>query len=225
MKRAHLFLLGIGFSLVVSAASAETAYTTKSVNLRAGPSRDYEVVVRAPAGVPVEVYGCVDDWTWCDVSLGGDDRGWVYAGNLEYPYENRRVVVLGHGPLVGFPIVTFSLDSYWDNYYRGRPWYSRRSYWDRRPPPAHWIGSPRPSVVRPGVIRPGIDRPSRPSEVVRPRENRPRPEVRTQSSRPEGRRPEVSRAQPQPARPAPVKPQENKSRGRQDNKDRRPGGN
>jgi uncharacterized protein YraI len=221
MKRAHFFLLGIGFSLVVSAASAETAYTTKSVNLRAGPSRDYEVVVRAPGGVPVEVYGCVDDWTWCDVSLG-DDRGWVYAGNLEYPYHNRRVVVLGHGPLVGFPIVTFSVDSYWDNYYRGRPWYSRRSYWDHRPPPAHWIGSP--GSRRP-VVQPYVARPSRPV-VVRPPAVRPRPEVRMQPVRPHDARPDVSRAQPQHARPAPVKPQENKSRSRGDeHKDHKPGGN
>ena len=77
MNRTHLFLLGIGAGLVVPAASsAETAYTTKTVNLRAGPSRDYELVAQVPAGVPVEVNGCVDDWTWCDVSLEGD-RGWV----------------------------------------------------------------------------------------------------------------------------------------------------
>lgn len=220
MKLAHLFLLGIGFSLVVSAASAETAYTTKSTNLRAGPSRDYEVVVRAPAAVPVEVYGCVDDWTWCDVSMG-DDRGWVYAGNLEYPYHNRRVVVLGHGPLVGFPIVTFSVGPYWDNYYRGRPWYSRRSYWDHRAAPPHWIGSPG---SRHPVAQPYVARPSRPV-VVRPPAVRPRPEVRTQPVRPHVERREISRAQPQPPRQAPVKPQENRSRPRQDNKDHKPGGN
>jgi uncharacterized protein YraI len=207
MNRAHLFILGIGFSLVVPAASAETAYTTKSVNLRAGPSRDYEVVVRAPAGEPVEVYGCVDDWTWCDVSLG-DDRGWVYAGNLEYPYRDRRVVVLNNGPIVGFPIVTFSVGPYWDTYYRGRPWYSRRSYWDHRPPPAHWIGRPgsRPSVIRPHV---DVVRPSRPAVVVRPPVKHPRTEV--------------ARPRPQPVRPAPVRPDNRQRPPRHE--DRKPGEN
>ena len=52
--------------------------------MRAGPSQDYELVMKLPAGTRVEVGGCVDDWTWCDVFVG-PDRGWVYAGNLEYP--------------------------------------------------------------------------------------------------------------------------------------------
>jgi uncharacterized protein YraI len=211
MNRAHLFLLGIVCGLVVPGASlAETAYTTKSVNLRAGPSRDYELVARAPAGVPVDVYGCVDDWTWCDVSLG-DDRGWVYAGNLVYPYQDRRVVILGHGPLFGFPVVTFSAGPYWDTYYRGRPWYSRRSYWVGRPAPNRWVGSRppgvRPPASRPPGLRPPAARPPRPA-VVRPPAYRPQ----AQPQRPRGGRPEVARPQPQPVRPAPAKPPDNRGR-------------
>jgi len=225
MNRTCLFLLGVGVGLVVPGTSlAETAYTTKSVNLRAGPSRDYELVARAPAGVPVDVYGCVDDWTWCDVSLG-DDRGWVYAGNLVYPYRDRRVVILGNGPLFGFPIVTFSVGPYWDTYYRGRPWYSRRTYWARRTPPAHWN---RPSGSRPPGYRPPGSRPpgyrppgSRPPAVQAPAVRPPRPAVvrppayRPQQPQPRpshGGRPEVARPQPQPGRAAPVKPPDNRGR-------------
>jgi uncharacterized protein YraI len=220
MNRTHALLLGIGFGLVVPAiSSAETAYTRKEVNLRAGPSRDYPTVAEIPPGVPVQVNGCVDDWTWCDVTLGLD-RGWIYAGNLEYPYQNRRVVVLENGPIIGFPIVTFSVGPYWDTYYRGRPWYSRRSYWSHRPAPPHWNrpgyrppGYRPPSVqpIRPDVIRPG-DRPG----------NRPgnRPPVVVRPERPHGGRPEVVR--PQPVRPAPVKPSDH--RGRPD-RERKPGGN
>ena len=226
MKRTNLLLLGIGLALVLPAASlAETAYTRKDVHLRAGPSRDYPVVTEVPGGAPVYINGCVDDWTWCDVSLG-DDRGWIYAGNLEYPYHNRRVIVLDNGPIIGFPIVTFSVGPYWDNYYRGRPWYSRRSYWSHRPPSVHWT---RPSGSRPSVIRPSVVRPSRP-DVVRPpvvRPSRPdvvRPQVvrqpvnRVEPQRPHGARPEASRPQPPPARPAPAKPQDNRGRGRRDDK-------
>jgi uncharacterized protein YraI len=248
MNRTHLLLLGIGFGLVVPAASsAETAYTTKTVNLRAGPSRDYELVSRIPAGVPVDVYGCVDDWTWCDVSAG-DDRGWMYAGNLEYPYRNRRVVVLGNGLMFGFPIVTFSVGPYWDTYYRGRPWYSRRSYWAGRPAPNRWIGSPgsrpqgfrspgsrpqglrspgsrpqgpRPPVSRPQGFRPQTASPPRPA-VVRPPVNRPQPQAQPQRQR--GGRPEAVRPQPQPGRAAPARPPDN--RGRQPQREeRKPGGN
>ncbi len=207
MNRGHLLLLGIGVGLVVPAASpAETAYTTKTVNLRAGPSRDYPLVVQVPPGVPVDVNGCVDDWTWCDVSLG-NDRGWVYAGNLESPYRGRRVVILSNGPIIGFPIVPFSVGPYWDTYYRGRPWYSRRTYWANRSPPAHWIGRPG---SRPG-FRPPAVRPPRPAVVIRPQ-------------RPHGGRPEVVRPQPRAVRPAPARPPDNKSRSPR-REDRRPGGN
>jgi uncharacterized protein YraI len=210
---------------------AETAYTTKSINLRAGPSRDYELVAQAPAGAPVDVYGCVDDWTWCDVSLG-DDRGWVYAGNLVYPYQNRRVVILGNGPLFGFPIEVFSVGSYWDTYYRGRPWYSRRSYWIGRPAPVRGIIRPgsRPSGVRtqgyrsPGVA-PQVVRPSRPV-VVRPPINRSQPQTQrqpqTQPQRQRGGKPEAARPQPQPGRAAPAKPPDNKGRPQQ-REERKPG--
>jgi uncharacterized protein YraI len=205
MKRGFAFLLGIGFGLVVPAAlSAQTAYTTKTVNLRAGPSRDYPLVARIPGGEPVEVAGCVNDWTWCDVIVG-DDRGWVYAGNLEFPYQDRRVIVLENGPIIGFPIISFSFGPYWDSYYRGRPWYARRSYWSHRPPPPRRIGPPRSTVVRPAGPRP-----SRPV-VVRPPVNRPRPQAPHPGVvRPTAARPQVVR--PQPARPGPARPQGNKPR-------------
>ena len=69
-------------SLGSSAAYAQQqAYTNKAVNLRAGPSKDYPIVMRLPSGAGVTVMGCIDNYHWCDVSVG-DNRGWVYAGNI-----------------------------------------------------------------------------------------------------------------------------------------------
>ena len=233
MNRAHLLLVGIGFGLAVPAASqAQTAYTTRTVNMRAGPSRDYPVVDQLQPGEAVEINGCLDDWTWCDVSIG-NDRGWVYAGSLESPYRNRRVVIYGNGPMFGYPIVGFSVGPYWDTYYRGRPWYSRRSYWAGRPPSANWVG---PSGVRPYVARPQVNRPQvyqRP-QVVRPQVGRPqvvRPQVvrpqgfrpQVQPQRPPGGRPEMARPQPQAGRPAPARPPDN--RAPRPERERKPGGN
>ncbi|HEY6148613.1 MAG TPA: SH3 domain-containing protein [Thermoanaerobaculia bacterium] len=191
MTGARLVGCSIIAGLARSAASiAETAYTIKSTNLRAGPGRDYPVVQRLSAGRPVEVAGCLDDYAWCDV-IAGDDRGWVYSGNLEYPYEGHRVVILNEGPEIGLPIVPFAVGPYWDTYYRTRPWYGRRSYWAARPLPTRrvWV---RPSGPRPGgrppVVRPGrvpdsrvrpAPRPVAPRPVVQPRhEERRRPETR-----------------------------------------------
>jgi uncharacterized protein YraI len=130
-------LLAVGLTSVLLAVpvavSAQEAYTVRSVNVRAGPDTSYPAVAGLGAGAPVEVFGCLDDWSWCDVGFGSD-RGWVYAPYLNYAYQGRRVPFYTYAPTFGIPIISFSVGSYWDRYYRGRPWYSRRDYWDRREP-------------------------------------------------------------------------------------------
>lgn len=151
MTRTRLLALAAGLGLMMSLpAIADDGYTIKSTNLRAGPDRDYPVVSRIPEGAPVQVEGCVNDWTWCDVSFG-PDRGWAYAGNIAYPYEGRRVSILESGAYMGLAVVPFAVGPYWDTYYRGRPWYGRRSYWIGRPVPHNTV------VIHPGravVMRP-----------------------------------------------------------------------
>lgn len=115
------------------AAVAQTAYPTTAVNLRAGPDSAYPVVVRVAPGAPLTMFGCLSDWSWCDVAAG-PNRGWVYAQFLAYPYQSRRVSIYTYGPSLGLPIITFSIGPYWDTYYRGRPWYAKRTYWEHRPP-------------------------------------------------------------------------------------------
>lgn len=123
--------------LVVSiAASAQDAFTTRTVNVRAGPDTSYPAVAALGPGAPVQVMGCLDDWSWCDVVFG-DNRGWVYAPYLSYVYQGYRVPFYSYAPSFGIPIITFSLGSYWDRYYRGRPWYGRRDYWASHGEPRH----------------------------------------------------------------------------------------
>jgi uncharacterized protein YraI len=144
--------------LAVRPASAQDAFTNRDVNLRSGPDRSFPLVSWMPNQTPVRIYGCLSDYRWCDVAYG-PNRGWVYAGFLNYTYQNRPVVIYQSGPVLGFPIVTFSIGTYWDTYYRGRPWYRDRTrYYNWRPPPG------RPYRPRPPASRP----PSRPI-------NRPRP--------------------------------------------------
>lgn len=191
MKRARLFILGVGFGFVVpSALPAEVAYTSRTVNMRAGPSREYPLVAQVPGGTPVDVGGCVDDWTWCDVSVG-PDRGWVYAGNLEYPYEDGRVTIMTYGPRIGLAVVPFYVGTYWDTYYIGRPWYGRRHYWVQRAPALHGPvvvrpPGPRPLAARPPgprapiVRQPVVRAAPRPQPENRPRAQAPRPAPRAQ---------------------------------------------
>jgi uncharacterized protein YraI len=138
--------------IVPAAAFAQVqAYTNTSVNLRAGPAPDYPVVSQLPPGAPVTMMGCINGYTWCDVALP-NLRGWVYAGSLNYPYQGNPVPVLSYGSTIGLPIVTFSIGTYWGNYYRGRPWYRDQARWAHRPPP-------RPGHGRPPGPPPGHGRP------------------------------------------------------------------
>src|SRR6476660_1919254 len=168
---------------IPTAALAQEAYTNRTANVRAGPDQTYPVVAQLPPGVGLQVIGCIEGYSWCDVVFG-DNRGWIYAGSLSYAYQSRRVPILAYGPTIGIPIITFSIGNYWDSYYRGRPWYRNRSYWINRSPPRFRAEQrfDRPSVParefnrgsnerRRGETRPRVDRPA--TRPDRSRENRP----------------------------------------------------
>jgi uncharacterized protein YraI len=144
------FLAAALATLPVVSHAQQWAYTAKDVNLRAGPARDYPVVARVRAGVAIDVQGCLSDYRWCDV-VAGPSRGWLYAGNMVYPYEGSQVPVQDYGAALGIGIVAFTLGSYWDNHYRASPWYPQRHLWMGRPDagfrPEGYRPSPRPGFV------------------------------------------------------------------------------
>ena len=57
----------------------------------------------------------------------------MYAGNLSYSYNGSNVSVLSSGSLIGLGIIAFSVGTYWDAHYHGRPWYRERQQWVDRP--------------------------------------------------------------------------------------------
>lgn len=166
------------------------AVVTSTAHLRAGPSTFYPIVSVLGPGTPVQLFGCEPNFGWCDVQQGLN-RGWVDAWLLQAAGPGGPVVVASSAPMLGLPIVTFTIGNYWDTWYRGRPWYSNRAvyvnYWNRfprgRPPPR-----PRPRPRPPPMVRP----PPRPPVV------RPPPAARPPVSRP----PSTSRP-PASGRPPP----------------------
>lgn len=126
---AMAFTLAMAFNAPVWAYSL--AYVGARVNLYAGPHTGYPVVEVLPPGVTVGVYGCLNDYSWCDVSFGGY-RGWVYSNYLDEYYGNRRVPIAQYGPAIGIGIVTFGLLNYWSTHYTHRPWYHDRDAYNHR---------------------------------------------------------------------------------------------
>ena len=190
----YLTTLGLLGAAVLAAPVASYAqhvgYATKSVNLRAGPARDYPVVFVATRGAPLQVLGCLNGYQWCDVAVGRN-RGWVFANNISYPYQGHNAPMIRVGAAVGIGIIAFSVGSYWDSHYRSRPWYGQRSRWVGRPVHA------RPPQARPPHVRPPHASPAqvRPAQVRPPVANH-RPTQRPPSAHPPG----AGRPIPLPAR-------------------------
>jgi uncharacterized protein YraI len=137
---------------VPSTSRAQTpAYTNQPVNLMAGPGYTYPIVSGLQASYPVQVMGCISTYEWCDVALPGL-RGWIFAGALSYPYDGSVVPVIQYGAVIGFPVVIFAIDSYWDRFYRGRPWYGDRDRWRVTPQPVPHGSGPR--TYAPGTSQP-----------------------------------------------------------------------
>lgn len=166
-------------------ASAAPAQVTANVNLRTGPGTQYYPILVLPAGAPVELYGCLQGYSWCDVSYGRE-RGWISSRYISTFYSGPTY---RPRPYVSVPFLTFNY-GYWDNHYAHRPWYRDRPRpgrpgpdWDRGPgrPGPDWDrgpGRPGPDFGRgPDRPRPDWDRgPGRPGPDVGRGPDRPRPD-------------------------------------------------
>lgn len=217
-------------------AAAEEAFTTNAVDVFAGPSGEYPPIGQLPPNARVELFGCLSDWSWCDVGFAGD-RGWIYAGDLVVPYRGSRVAVIEYGPRIHLHIVSFSLNTYWNAHYRSHPFYRERTQWVSRvhiqpnhggPPPSGRVATaPTPQAApqnapsarnehAPRETARAPERQARPAERTRPAETARAPNVAQQAQQPEQQQPQRQQerrqqpqheAQPQQERKAQAQPQ------------------
>lgn len=186
-------------------AGAQNAQTSKWVNVRAGPAREYPVVTQLSPATLVTVQGCLSDYSWCDILAYGNVRGWVWSGNLLYLYQNAPVPIVTYGPRIGLPIISFILGAYWADHYRDRSWYRDWRNWDSwhrdhyRPAP----NRPAPPPHQPDFRRPG--RPPAAQAPSRPRSGVPERRQSQPQGQPQGQR-QARPSGPQPGAQPPAAP-------------------
>jgi uncharacterized protein YraI len=141
MRRALLVTLSFVGASFHTAALAQSAITTGSVNVRAGPDRFFPTVTWVLGGTPAKVNGCVESWRWCDVEVAGK-RGWIYARYLSVAHDGRKVTIAQGGPTLGITPVGFALRDYWEAQYKDRRWFAQAAHyqerWERRRPQPAW---------------------------------------------------------------------------------------
>lgn len=211
MRTSILSWLTLGTCLLAwsVAASAQEAVTTESASVYAGPDDSYPQIAQLDSGAPVRVNGCLDDWSWCDVTFE-DVRGWLYSPDLTYDYQGGYVPLYTYAPSLGIPVVQFTIGDYWDRYYHGRPWYAQRDEWENRGPPHHRRPPGPPPSAGPPPRSARVERPSQNGNAERSFRLGEAQPSHSESDRHDGdRRPDTDRRagdatppQPHPAAPA-----------------------
>lgn len=192
MRNCVLAAAAVAVVVPLSPAVARQAqgFTVRSTELLSGPERDYPPLRRLRADTGITVYGCLNDWSWCDVSYGYD-RGWVERDDIVINYRGHRSRIL---PSMGIGILSFIFASYWDDHYRNRSFYSQRPRWEQQYSsnyrPQWGPRGPAPSVTvqqRQPVLggRPAMTQPMRqPRLAVPARQAAPVPWVAPQPQQP-----------------------------------------
>jgi uncharacterized protein YraI len=117
-----------------AAQAQERVYTRDTTTVYQGPDVSYPPLAEVPENTPLDLWGCLDDRSWCDVGLEGD-RGWVMGQTIERIEGSSTVYVQDTSswiiPLA--PVVLWGTYGGWRHYGYGHPGYGHPGGW--RPPP------------------------------------------------------------------------------------------
>ncbi len=208
MRTRHLavplfFLAGLISS--TTGALAVPAEVLAAANLRTGPGAQYYPLMTLPPGAPVEIYGCLNDDSWCDVGYG-NTRGWLASRYLGTARNWSAEDQIMRPPVFSPPPI-----------YREPPVYANPPPVYREPPPAYRGPGWEPQDAYPGnvYIEPPPTYVYRPPVVTGPpMPELPQPNAGVYRARPQPRTappaaahpPVVASTPPATAQPAPTAP-------------------
>lgn len=106
MNRKLLAATAFAAFAIPAAALALPATVLTDVALRTGPGPAYPIIGTIDRQAIVEVEGCVDAATWCQVSWNGR-TGWTYASYLAHETQGRVVVLPDARTQVQVPTIVY----------------------------------------------------------------------------------------------------------------------
>ena len=155
--------LGTLAMLLPAVAEARPGVVRNSGLLRAGPDNSFPAIRNLRKGQRVEVFGCLQRRSWCDIQVRST-RGW-YPGNRLSLYTGRRYVRVTDPGVSGLVILSFVLQDYWGHHYNDRQW-----FYDRRWRQDDWNDQTRRRRDRSGsvITQPPKTGATEPSPIVIP---------------------------------------------------------
>jgi uncharacterized protein YraI len=104
---ARISALAITATLAMSTSAFALPGTAMTdLALRAGPGPMHPVIGTINANAVVEIEGCIDTGTWCQVAWNGQ-RGWAHASYLGHQMQGQTVVLPQARQQVQIPTVTY----------------------------------------------------------------------------------------------------------------------
>ncbi len=91
---------------MASPAFAISGTANADLPLRSGPGPMHNIIGTVDRNTIVEVEGCVETGTWCQVNANGH-RGWVWGANVTAQQGGQTVVVTQQRQALQVPVVTY----------------------------------------------------------------------------------------------------------------------
>jgi uncharacterized protein YraI len=145
------FALTLGLSPLASAPAmaAASGWTPATLTIHAGPGNNYPVVAHVKARSRIDVQGCLEGASWCNIFAHGK-YGWVRGNSILVTSHHKHISVMKAAASDRPPIVVYDTNKYWDAYYRNEPFYKMRAKYGYNAYPVPVAATGRPPYDRTG---------------------------------------------------------------------------
>lgn len=106
MKLRTSLLAAAATLAIASPAFAISGTANVDLPLRSGPGPMHTIIGNVDRNATVEVEGCVETGTWCQVAVNGQ-RGWVWGANITAQRGGQTMIITEQRQQLQVPVVTY----------------------------------------------------------------------------------------------------------------------